>query len=484
LVLLPSAAASQVSDVAQGLAAFAGAAGAAGHARAVSGRIRGAWVLIAAACSAWALGETYWCWQTLRGHEAPFPSLADAGFLGFAVLMAAALMVHPAPGGGHGFTQRLLDGLMCAGAVGLVSWLTTLASVADAAAGDAQTERLLLLAYPVSDVLLVVLTVLLLARAGHRDPALWLVGAGVLALGVSDSAFAAFAANGVFNTGLLDLGWIGGFLLIGVAGLCPQPGTEELPAAATPDETAPSSASVLPYVPVLAALSVTIGGTVTGRTLTRTELLASCFVVLCLLARQYVAVRENARLARALAAGQEQLRRQAFTDALTGLSNRALFGDRLAHALALHARHGRPVALVFLDIDDFKAVNDTLGHAAGDDLLVEVARRASTVVRDGDTVARLGGDEFAVLLEDTPDSLSTGERLRAVLAPPFELAGTRRTVRASFGMAEVGPADGPTTADELLARADAAMYAAKRATKRVVDAPSAAESTTRAASSA
>jgi GGDEF domain-containing protein len=89
-----------------------------------------------------------------------------------------------------------------------------------------------------------------------------------------------------------------------------------------------------------------------------------------------------------------------------------------------------------------------------------------------------------VLLEDTPDSLSTGERLRAVLAPPFELAGTRRTVRASFGMAEVGPADGPTTADGLLARADAAMYAAKRATKRVVDAPSAAESTTRAASSA
>ena len=218
LLLLPAAAASEVSDVAQGVAAFAGAAGAAWHARAVAGRSWAAWTLITAACTAWGLGETYWCWQTLRGHEAPFPSLADAGFLAFAVLMAAALMVHPAPGGGHGFTQRLLDGLMSAGAVGLISWLTTLASVADAAAGEAQAERLLLLAYPVSDVLLVVLVVLLLARAGHRNPALRLVGAGVLALGVSDSAFAAVAAAGLFNTGLLDLGWIGGFLLIAVGG--------------------------------------------------------------------------------------------------------------------------------------------------------------------------------------------------------------------------------------------------------------------------
>ncbi|MBJ7453908.1 MAG: hypothetical protein JHC71_17765, partial [Blastococcus sp.] len=163
LLLLPTAAATAVSDVAQGVAAAVGGAGAAWRARRVTDRVRAAWALMAAACWAWAAGETYWCWHTLRGGEAPFPSAADVGFLGFAALMAAALLVHPAPGGGRGaFTQRLLDGLLTAGAVGLVSWLTTVGAVADAAASYAGLQLLLLLAYPITDVLLIVLTVLLL----------------------------------------------------------------------------------------------------------------------------------------------------------------------------------------------------------------------------------------------------------------------------------------------------------------------------------
>jgi diguanylate cyclase (GGDEF)-like protein len=469
LVLLPAAVATAVSDVAQGVAAAAGAAGAAWHARGAADRVRTAWTLIAAACGAWTAGEAYWCWHTLRGDEAPFPSVADAGFLGFAVLMAVALLVHPAPGGRGAVTQRLLDGLMTAGAVGLISWLTTVGAVAHAAAGDATLQRLLLFAYPISDVLLVLLTVLLLARAGRRDPALWLVGAGVLALGVSDSAFAALAATDVYDTGLLELGWIGGFLLVGLAGTCGEPSTAPPAAAADPlgDAAAalpPAAASVLPYMPVLGALTV-VGVTVLGRSLTLAEVLAACLVVLCLLARQYVAVVENARLARALSAQQQLLRRQALSDSLTGLPNRALFRDRLEHALALHARHGRSVVVAFLDLDGFKGVNDTLGHAIGDDLLVEVARRLSGAVRDGDTVARLGGDEFAVLLEDTGAPLATTERIRVALAAPFTLAGAPRIVRTSLGVAEVGAGHGPATADDLLARADAAMYAAKRAGK-------------------
>jgi len=470
LVLLPTAAATAVSDVAQGMAAAAGGAGAAWRARAVTGRVRAAWALIAAACATWATGEAYWCWHTLRGGEAPFPSAADVGFLGFAALMAAALLVHPSPGGPGAFIQRLLDGLMTAGAVGLVSWLTTVEAVADAAAGDARLQLLLLLAYPISDVLLIVLTVVLLARAGRADPGLWLIGAGVLALGVSDSAFAALAATGGYDTGLLDLGWIGGFLLIGLAGLCRA--RAAAPRAATagpfldaPTEPTPAAASALPYVPVLGAFAVVAWLTGAGQALTRTEMLTSGVIVLCLLARQYLTVADNARLARALTAQQHLLRRQALTDPLTGLPNRVLFDDRLQHALALHARHGRPVVAAFLDLDDFKAVNDTFGHAAGDELLIEVARRVSTAVRTGDTVARLGGDEFAVLLEDTTAPQTTIERIRAALSAPFTLADAARTVRTSLGVAEAGTGDGPVTADELLARADAAMYTAKRAAK-------------------
>jgi diguanylate cyclase (GGDEF)-like protein len=215
---------------------------------------------------------------------------------------------------------------------------------------------------------------------------------------------------------------------------------------------------------VLGALTL-VGVTVLGRSLTLAEVLAACLVVLCLLARQYLTVAENARLARALSAQQHLLRRQALTDPLTGLPNRALFRDRLEHALALHARHGRSVVVAFLDLDGFKAVNDTLGHATGDALLVEVARRVSGAVRDGDTVARLGGDEFAVLLEDTGAPLTTTERIRIALASPFTLAGAPRVVGTSLGIAAVGAEDGPAAADDLLARADAAMYAAKRAGK-------------------
>jgi diguanylate cyclase (GGDEF)-like protein/PAS domain S-box-containing protein len=162
---------------------------------------------------------------------------------------------------------------------------------------------------------------------------------------------------------------------------------------------------------------------------------------------------------------EDELRHQAFHDALTGLANRALFEDRLTHGLAGARRHGNPVAVLFLDLDDFKTINDSLGHASGDELLRAVAVRIASIVRVTDTAARLGGDEFAVLLEimgQPGDAERIASRLLDALQPPFQIADRELRVSASIGIAR---SDGSLGVEELLRNADTAMYAAKEAGK-------------------
>jgi diguanylate cyclase (GGDEF)-like protein len=160
---------------------------------------------------------------------------------------------------------------------------------------------------------------------------------------------------------------------------------------------------------------------------------------------------------------KEQLRYQAFHDALTGLPNRALFVDRARGSLV---ERGNRTIVLFLDLDDFKSVNDTLGHIAGDELLVAVAERVRACLRPGDTAARLGGDEFGVLLEGAfdGDAEEVAGRLVDAMRAPFSLHGRDVHVHASIGIAS--GANGAESADELLTQADVAMYSAKAAGKR------------------
>lgn len=159
---------------------------------------------------------------------------------------------------------------------------------------------------------------------------------------------------------------------------------------------------------------------------------------------------------------EESLQYQAFHDPLTGLPNRALFLDRLQQALARTERQHSAIAILFLDFDNFKVINDSLGHEAGDQLLLTVAERLCTCVRPGDTVARLGGDEFTILLEDLTNNYPVDElvaRIQASLYKPLSLKGQEVIITVSIGIAlNTSPTDEPT---ELMRAADVAMYQAK-----------------------
>jgi diguanylate cyclase (GGDEF)-like protein/PAS domain S-box-containing protein len=160
---------------------------------------------------------------------------------------------------------------------------------------------------------------------------------------------------------------------------------------------------------------------------------------------------------------EEQLTHQAFHDPVTGLANRALFVERVRHALARGRRENRGMALIFLDLDDFKTINDSLGHAAGDEVLVEVAKRLATSIRVSDTAARFGGDEFALLLEDIghrDEAIETAQRVIDAMTTPVRAAHKELTVRCSAGISFV-VGECAAFADELIRDADAAMYIAK-----------------------
>ncbi|HKJ24549.1 MAG TPA: GGDEF domain-containing protein, partial [Myxococcota bacterium] len=173
---------------------------------------------------------------------------------------------------------------------------------------------------------------------------------------------------------------------------------------------------------------------------------------------------ERQRIMLELHEAREREQYLATHDALTGIPNRALFYDRLAHALAAASRYGNTLAILFLDLDDFKAVNDALGHEAGDRLLHEVARRVAGIVRKSDTVARIGGDEFTVILTQIgkpEDAARVARTMLQRIAVPVRLVGDgEHRVHASIGIA-IHPADGER-ADTLVRNADAAMYAAKQ----------------------
>jgi diguanylate cyclase (GGDEF)-like protein len=428
-----------------------------------------------------------WCYvELVRREEVPQVSIADLFFLSFTAVMAFA--VWPSGGRHTDRLRTLLDAFIIGMSLFAISWATTINHVTSESDGATLLGVLINLAYPCGDVVVLTIVLLGVSRGTHQRSSLTVVAAAMALIAVSDGFYAYMSASSSFDPGsVTGLGWIAGFGLIGCAALvgapAPGPGMRSgmasggsstvASAAGTgisfrpdPRQWAPQSraASILPYLPLAVALIIIAA----DRYSDGSDRVTGIVVVLTfigVLIRQYLTIRDNVTLTRHLESRERDLERQAFADQLTGLPNRALFTDRVGHALEQHRRNLRPLALLFVDLDDFKAVNDTLGHPVGDELVIRVGERLRGAVRASDTVARFGGDEFAVLIEGDSDAVKAGSRLVECLRPAFLLAGEHLSVGASIGLAEVTGEQETPELDELFSRADIAMYAAKRSGK-------------------
>ncbi|WP_250036769.1 putative bifunctional diguanylate cyclase/phosphodiesterase [Paractinoplanes maris] len=419
-------------------------------------------VLMGLGLACWALIRLWWLVQDVMVPDRPVTMVSDIGFFVLPACFLVALLhapyTRPRPvptSARRDQIALMIDSVLIAGSLLALVWS---AVPRDWFHWSGQPTGLIVTAagYAIADlVLATMVTLLLLTRPDSRAARkpLALGGLALLAFGVSDTLRLIHLADGPLSP------WQSVGHLLGPALLA-------LAALSTPSAVPPSPADaaerewlhlLLPYVPVIAT-GVMIGiNSVDGEPLSPFEAYLGWLGLGLVVARQMFTIVDNTVLLERVSEGQRRLRHQAYHDPLTGLANRALFRERLTGALG-----AKPVAVLFADLDDFKLINDSFGHAMGDRVLRAIAERLQGCVSAGDLVARLGGDEFAVLLDHTPaDAEPTGHRILAALREPFVIDGRTFGVGASIGLVVSEPAE-PLTADALLRRADAAMYSSKR----------------------
>jgi diguanylate cyclase (GGDEF)-like protein len=450
------------------------AAGAAGVACLAASRRQGGWpgrgwLLIGLGMLCWAAGEAVWThYEVVLGIEVPFPSLADALFL----LMVPLTLVGMAARLNFQRTalRTLFDALMVSGSLLFIGW-PTVVEPTYRAGGQSLFETSIALAYPIGDIVVASMAFVLLSQTPRQARGTWaLAGTGMLALAVADSGFVYLTAHEAYSSAsVIDPGWFIGFLLIALAGL-----RMYRTGASTPTRHDGPRLVMLPYVPLAAAILTSTVLQVTRGSLSTFLYVLLMFLVVCVVLRQLVTLRENLVLTRRLhttvgelTETEGKLRRLAYHDPLTGLANRAMLQERTERAVAQQRAEQSSLGIVYVDLDDFKPVNDRLGHAVGDALLVMVAERMRACTRSADTVARLGGDEFVVLLPgltDAADAEVLGRRLVDELSRPFHIGDQSVQIGASVGVA-VQPAG---VVGDPLREADIAMYNAKFSGKNSV----------------
>jgi diguanylate cyclase (GGDEF)-like protein len=361
-----------------------------------------------------------------------------------------------------GDTSGLLDGAILGIAVALVGWVLLLVPVLQS---DQDPLSVAIgVAYPLGDLLAIGVAVGMLATPGPRGPSFVLLLIGLALQFTGDQVYAIQVADGSFvDRGPLDATWLAAYASFALAALVPSMRLVSVPH--------PVPIAWVSRIRLVAMTLAMLTGPVLMAFHTDADvavtLVGSGILTMLVVMRLGLVVRALGRDNAARRTLEDELSYRATHDPLTGLANRRYFAEQLEAALA--SPGAAPLSVLFLDLDDFKGVNDTLGHAAGDALLTAVAGRIRSHLRRGDMAARMGGDEFGILLRlDEGRALSVGRRILDGLLQPVAVAGARIVTRGSIGVAQAQLPG--ATASGLLADADIAMYEAKAAGKGTISA--------------
>jgi diguanylate cyclase (GGDEF)-like protein len=408
-----------------------------------------AWLMLAFGITAYLAGDIYYTLVIEQLANPPSPSPADVGYLLFypAAYAMIALLVRSRRNDAH--ASVWLDGGIGGLAVAAFGSAIVLQPVIRSTHGSLASVTTNL-AYPCADLLLLAFVITVFASTGWRPGRTWLlVGLGFVTLAIADSIYLFRVAEGSWRADTaLEAMWPAGMVILSFAAWA-QPHVRA-------ERRFDGMATIaLPCLFALMALFLLIRSNYV-----HLDLISESLATAALLAAG-VRFALTFNDVRKLSAARD---RDAHTDDLTGLANRRYFYTRLGRAIAGCRASGASFALLMIDLDHFKELNDTLGHYAGDLLLQQIGPRVAGVVRSGEAIARLGGDEFALILRDADAAQVVAGRIHAALAQPFDVEDLSVSVQASIGIA-LFPADAQST-ETLLRRADIAMYQAKAAHSR------------------
>lgn len=425
-------------------------------------RLRWPWVAIGVALALFIAGggmrQSLGTLGDLSADRSLLPDLITLP--GYLIVGAGLAGIARARGGEAGDRDMVLDGVVASLATLTIAWVY-LISPALFHEEAPFTVRLLLACYPPLSVFLVAVAARMAFTAGGgRSPAHLFLLTSMICMLAGDVLYMMVETH-VFSPpeSLIDLPYVLAYVTLGAAVL--HPSLRDIGEPATAEPRSGSSRSRLAFIAVALAIPAFV-------TAVRSETSTADRAVLSgiILALTAAAIWRVSRALAANARSEARLAHQATHDALTGLPNRALLGEHVASALRRASASDDRVAVLFLDVDRFKLVNDTLGHSRGDELLVAVSRRLQTIVRPGDLVARIGGDEFIVAVDRDTDPgavLELGERIRRSFRQPFLVRGLETFSSVSIGIAFSDRSDPDIDAESLIRDADTAMYEAKEA---------------------